>query len=365
MNAVLTQEDSLRLLRIVRTSPELQLIPCSARSLRTEEAGRCSLDLPLLCAALPEQMRTPAREHPLQVLSFSREARCKSDFVHPSAMLCDPPDNSFLEVARTDEAPLAEGVGSQARLFVETPALSLIRMSHSMERRVRDGAFSHDAALIRLAALAMEMCGTYARDPIDPGRGTTTYDVSPLCSRTELDAFLTQAPRLHGIRLARQATALARDDSGSPHETLLSFAFRLSAQMGGAEFAEPLPNTPLAWPDHARPLLKHHAMRPDFHWPQYLLASEYLGGKHGEGDEYVEDSNRVQDYQSCGYSVFPATYEDIRSTHALGRYLARLVRVMALHEDDRFAREKNELLLDPDVIQARAVLIAHLLPPRR
>lgn len=363
MDVVLAREDSLKLLRVARADPDLVLLPCDEEALRAGEGGRCSVDLDLLRAALPESMRELDRGRPLSLLSFSREARCKSDLVRAVTLLSSPPPGSFLEVARADGLPLAEGVFDRARIFVESPGLCLIRRADALSERVRAGSLLQGAAVVRLAALGMELCGSYARDPGDPGRGSIAYGLDPLCSWTDLLRYVGSATRVRGLPLARKAACLVRDGSASPHETLLSLAFRLPPALGGAGLAEPLANEPLTWPSDARGVLKHRTMRPDFHWPQYLLASEYLGGVHGGGNAFVEDSNRIQDYQSCGYAVFPATYEDVRETRRLGAYLARLVRVMARYEGEAFAREKNEMLLDPEVTQARAVLIANLLPP--
>lgn len=363
MNAVLAQEDSLELLRIARADPELLLVPAAADELHDGEAGRCALDLALLSAALPEPMARPSRERPLRLLSFSREARCKSGAVRASTLLAHPPEGSFLEVVRADGSPLAEGAFDRARLFVESPGLCLVHNARSLSGRVGSGVLARDSAVIRLAALGMELCGSYARNPESPGRGVSTFGLEPVCSWAELRSYVEGAGHLHGLSLARRAVGCVRDGSGSPHETLLSLAFRLPPAQGGAGLAEPLANAPLEWPEGSRGILKHHTMRPDFHWPQYRLASEYLGGVHGAAGAFVEDSNRIQDYQSCDYTVFPATYEDIRDARRLGAYLARLIRVMAKYEGAAFAREKNAMLLDPDVTRARALLIANLLPP--
>ena len=309
-------------------------------------------------------MRKFDREHPIHLLFFSREARCKSMLVRATAMVSPPPADSFLEVARRDGSPLAEGTFDHARVFVESPGLCLVRMADAISGRVGKGALSRGAALIRLVALGMEFCGSYARNAEDPWHGDISYDLAPLCSWSGLQQYVEGASLMHGRPLARRAAARVRDGAGSPHETLLSLAIRLPPALGGAGLPEPLANEPLVWPEDVRGHLKHRTMRPDLHWPQYLLASEYQGGTHGDGTAFVEDSNRIQDYQSCNYLVFPATYEDIRETHCLGDYLAKLVRVMARYEGRGFGREKNALLLDPNVIQARAVLIANLLPPR-
>ena len=364
MDAVVTYEDSLKLLRIARIDAGLTLVPSHPDGFSGDSPAHCDFDMRLLKAALPESFSPPTPEKPLHLAFPSRGARTKSSCIAPSAVLNELPEGAYLEVVPTGGAPLAEGLHDRVRLFVESPGLSLVRMAHHLGRRVAAGTFSEDAAIIRLAGLGMEFCGSFARDPQDPGRGISTFELPAVVHAQDILSLLDNLPRMRGLRLARKAAAYVRDDSGSPHETLLSLAYRLPPKMGGAGFAEPLANAPLVWPERAqaRGILKHRSMRPDFHWPQYLLASEYLGGVHGKPSSLAEDSNRIQDYQSCDYSVFPATYEDIRSTQALGSYLARLARIMALYEGEGFARRIERVLLDPDVRQARAVLIAHLLP---
>lgn len=359
MDAILSHEDSLKLLRVARTSPELELV--APRRPPLPSAG--TTDFALLGAALPPEIARPSREHPVHLTFFSREARCKSVRARSTSVLGELPEGAFLEVVRADGTPLAEGAGERAHLFVESPGLCLVRMAHLMERRVNASSLTLNAALVRLAGLGMELCGTYARDPCDPGRGMSTFGLPPVAPAGEVARFLSGAPRMRGLALARRAATFVRDGSGSPHETLLSLAYRLAPSLGGAELAEPRANETIEWPDDALPLLKHRTMRPDFYWPQYRTASEYLGGVHGRDGAYVEDSNRIQDYQSCRLTVFPATYEDIRSSRALGSYIMRIVRAMARYEGEGWARRKEAALLDPEACQARGVLIAHLLPP--
>lgn len=361
MDAVVARKDSLKLLRIARADSELMLVAGAP----TWDEGAAPLDLDLLRAALPEPMDAPSAEQPINLAFPSRRSRSKSSAVRSTAILNALPNGAFLEVARVDGSPLAEGLGDRARLFVESPALCLVRMAHFLDRRVAAEALTREAALVRLAGLGMELCGTYACDASDPGRGDCAFDLPAVSQAQEVLSFLEEMPRMRGLRLARKAATYVRDGSAPPHETLLSLAYRLPGGLGGVEFAEPLANDQLAWPDHAAGLLKHKTMRPDFRWPQYLLASEYLGEVHKKPGSLAEDSNRIQDYQSCDYSVFPATYEDIRSAQALGGYLARPARIMAKFEGPEFARRTESLLTDPKVVAARAVLVAHLLPPWR
>ena len=150
--------------------------------------------------------------------------------------------------------------------------------------------------------------------------------------------------------------------AGSPEETLLSFAYKLPARMGGVEFPPFQENVPIEWPPEVLGLVEHRQMRPDFHWSGQRTASEYNGKDHISEKGFEEDQRRIRDYQACGISVFPASYKNVRTIQALDAYLALIAHSLARTEGPAFERRVRKTLSNPDARQARVVLLSQMLP---
>lgn len=355
----LAGKDSLRLLRAARRREDLAIV----------EAPRAHLvathDCPApkqLAAVLPDELLPLDADNPLELTFFGREARSQSGLVNARCLLTALPEGAFLEVVRVDGRAWEDIDGTAFRLFVESPPLSLIHAQQLLGRLSKDKALNPSASLFRLIALAMELCGTYARDPRDPVGGPCVFGLEPVGTTAQLRAFLAETHRLRGIKAARRAAIYALDGSGSPEETLLALAFSLPFSLGGIMSPPLVLNEPIAWPEGVVRLVEHRTMRPDISFPGFATVAEYNGLTHMDRRSFEEDQRRIRDYQLCGISVFPATYRDVSTSGALATYLARVAHSIDAHGLLGYERRVRVALMDEGVSYLRRVLLSQLLP---
>lgn len=359
MDAFLAYEDSLRALRHVRRSDTLALVPCDGDTIAADH-GR--VDAAALERALAPVLPASDRARRVALRFAGDERRSQLARVRAVPNLDVLGEGSYLEVVTADGGPL--DVRGTSRVFVEAPPLALMGAARLLAWHVREGRISRDVALIRLSALAMELCGTYARDPDEPRAGKVAHNLEPIGCVDDARAWLGEARALHGLGMARRAAAYANDGSNSAMETLWYLTFCLPPRLGGLHLPRPLQNVPLDWPAAARDLVSHERMRPDFYWPAYATACEHLGGDHESMEAVIEDSDRARDYELCHIAYLPLTKGDVRSERTVRFALAQLVATIVPHETAAFARRMRRLLSDPEVMAARRVLLAQLLPPR-
>ena len=359
MDVFLAGSDSLKLTRIARRDPELALIPAGDAH---KHAHSSPMDLTALRIALPQEMSTFSPTEPLGLTFFSRGTRCTARCISSRALLTNLPTNAFFEVVHADGSPWLYDGDPGLRLFVESPGLSLVRMEQLLKTLVQRGSLTPNAAFFKLLTFPMEACGSYVRDPVNPAHGPCAFELPPIAKPEEITALLFNMSGIKGLKRARLAASYAQSGAGSPEETLLSFAFKLPASLGGIETPPFLENEPIEWPEEARDLVEHKQMRPDFNWPGYLTASEYNGKEHVSEKNFEEDQRRIRDYQSCNISVFPASYKNVRTVHALNGYLARVAHSLARTAGPEFEARVRATLLDEGSTHMRNVLLSQMLP---
>lgn len=359
MDVFLAGTDSLKLTRIARKDPDLALAPAGDAHRHAEHAP---LDITALRLALPEEMSSFSPADPLSLTFFSRESRSSAACLSSRALLTRLPSDSFLEVVQANGDPWPYAGSGELHLYVESPGLSLVRMEQQVQQLVKRGALTPNAAFIKLLTFPMEACGLYARDPTDPAHGPCTFELSPAQSPEDIVRFLGNVEGVRGLRRARRAASYVQSGAGSPEETLLSLAFKLPERLGGIETPAFLENEPIDWPREVRHLVEHKQMRPDFHWPGHLTAAEYNGKDHISEKGFEEDQRRIRDYQSCGIAVFPASYKNVSTIHALNGYLARIAHALAKTEGPEFEARVRRTLDDEGATHARRVLLGQTLP---
>lgn len=363
MDIFLAHEDSLRLLRHARREDGLALVRAGPREL-SRDHGR--IDAPTLARALPEDLLAPTRAHPVSLRFRDDASRSQCAVVRAVPNLGRLPDGSYLEVVRAAGDPLAPEGLEPAHVFVESAGLSLLSAAQTLGGMVRAELLTRNAALVRLSGFLMELCGSYARDPLHPASGEVAYDLAPVSSVAEVASFLASARGLHGRTLAQMAAGYANDGSGSAMETLWYHVFCLPPRLGGLHLRRPLQNVPLLWPPEVSDLVSHQTMRPDFYWASYQAACEHQGKDHASEEALAEDCDRARDYELCGIDYFPVTKRDARSERSVRAFLAQLVRKFAPYEGASFLRRMQQHLDDPDAAAARNVLLSLLRPvPRR
>ena len=359
MDVFLAGTDPLKLTRIARQDPDLALVPAGYAH---RHADQSPLDIAALRLALPEGLSAFRPAEPLSLTFFSRESRSSAACVSSRALLTRLPSDSFLEVIQANGDPWPYAGSGELRLFVESPGLSLVRMEQQVQRLVKRGALTPNAAFIKLLTFPMEACGLYARDPADPAHGPCVFELEPIQPPEKIVELLNDLEGIRGLRRARHAASLVQSGAGSPEETLLSLAFKLPESLGGIEAPPFLENEPIDWPEEVRHLIEHGQMRPDFNWPGHLTAGEYNGKDHISEEAFEEDQRRIRDYQRCGISVFPASYKNVRTVHALNGYLASVAHSLAKTEGPEFEARVRRTLEDEGATHARKVLLSQTLP---
>lgn len=359
MEVFLAYEDSLRMLRYARGSQTLLLCDPMPDLCPTDPPR----NLDLVRRALPSQLFSPCPTNPLCVRVWDDAARCQVSAFRTAPNLSRLPPGSYREVLTLAGDPLLCLPDQTVHVFVESAGMSLLSASRSLELRVRQGRMGRDDAAVRLAAFAMELAGSYARDPESPAQGEVAYGVQSAGPVGEMSRFLEEAARLKGLRLARRAVSYANDGSGSAMETLWYLVFCLPPRLGGAHLPRPLQNAPVEWPDGVRPLSCHQVLTPDFLWPAYHCVAEHDGRDHLGELAFFEDRDRARDYELLGLGYLPLTRRDLRSTEAARLVLAQMAHLFGPHEEPAFARRMERILGSPEVDAARGHLISLLKPP--
>lgn len=168
MDIVLAGTDSLWLLRKARSEKDLELVATDEAPLAP--TVRAS-NLPAIVGALPQDFRVIGPQAPLELASFSREARPCIGSVRARTILGNLPPGAFLRVNGLS--------GKDLRIFVEGTALTLTHMAARLAQPIKEKALTEQAAFFRLMSLASELCGTYGRDPTNPARGDCAWGVDP------------------------------------------------------------------------------------------------------------------------------------------------------------------------------------------
>ncbi len=356
----LASSDSLKLTRLARASPDLELVPAGGSHIQS--AGQDPIDLALLRKTLPEDLAGFNPACPLSLTFFSRASRCNSKSIKPHALLAKLPEDSFYEVRHADGTAW-ETDGKTARLFVECAGLACVRMSLRLVKLVKSERMSKNAAFARLLELPMELCGSYARDAINPATADCAYGLAPMTTADELRKYLDEAQGLHGAKLARRAATYAQDGSGSVREALVSLVLRLPPRLGGAPFPQIVQNEPIEWPEEAQGIVHHKAMRPDIRFVDRGVAIEVKGRVHMDVGSFEEDHFRDQDYASVNIVAIPATNADLKDAQSLERFLLVVANKLVPEEDEGFLPRIRRALDDPEASYAREVLISQFLPP--
>lgn len=375
MTCILTYPDSLRLLRAARCDADFTIDEIASPF----QACLGQRDTPvsemaggtLYCrAALPEResflnaamMANPGEPHALPpgaklhvLVSSSSERSHRTLYCYsvlPSGL---PMNGSFVSISRP----------GFATVMAESPALCVVRGAKQLLSVVRKGEYTRDVALFYLVKLVGELCGRYARSPDAPREEAISYDVDPVLTVAELGRFCSEASRIPGRSLAQRVANLLVDGLGSPMEVVLELLLCAPPHLGGLGLEKPVSNQPLAFDERQRTLVSHGRMRPDLYWERWNLAVEYNGHIHDDPAAKDEDDRRVADYQALGIRVFPARFADVRNPAALDVWLRQVVHAAAQIEGRRWERRVVAHIDSRSYQQARALMLAKLLPGKR
>ena len=227
------------------------------------------------------------------------------------------PSGSFVRITR----------GGYRYVLSESPALIVVRAAAECQAVGR--GIPDSLAVMAVAALITELCGTYSFSATDQIGEECCFGREPVLSMSELNRYLSEARGIRGLRLARRAAKLAFENSFSPRETCIALMLCSPPCYGGLGLSRPVLNSPLTFTDHQRTLLWHESMRPDLFWELYRLVIEYNGGTHDSLESKTEDDRRTLDYAVCGIEVFTIRDSDISSVLAMEQLGRKCVEVMS------------------------------------
>lgn len=190
------------------------------------------------------------------------------------------------------------------RVYTVSPALHLVLRSRELD-------------VAASALLAMELCGCYEWNPLEPGKLRRRRE--PLITVERLRRFVSHVePHRHGINRAKRAADLAMDRSFSPRESALALFLTMGTRAGGMGFEKPALNRPVEVPFRHRTLLRHGEMRFDMAWPKARMAVEYDSEAfHSDERQQAIDKDRAVVARALGYTVLPVTTASVRSVQAM------------------------------------------------
>lgn len=183
MDVVPAGTDSLWLLRKVRSEKDLGLVATDEAPLAP--TVRAS-NLPAIVGALPQDFRVIGPQTPLELASFSREARPCIGSVRARTIPGNLPPGAFLRVNGLS--------GKDLRIFVEGTALTLTHMAARLAQPIKEKTLTEQAAFFRLMSLASELCGTYGRNRPIPREETARGALTPSVRHSNSNNLLSKFP---------------------------------------------------------------------------------------------------------------------------------------------------------------------------
>lgn len=362
----ITGTQALMLHRAAREGRIVRAVPSDVRTVAPPPLRTQSVD-ELGLTRLVEWLGV-TEANPLEVLSPNANSRCRTAFVRDQVISSTLPSGSFLELTTANDAKESVTLPSNIRVLIDAPPLILANMSQDLTEKIRERKTDEFKARIRLIALGCELCGSYARNPVNPQVERCHYDDAEKCDRfatpDEVRAALADLRGVKGTARARYAAQYILDHSRSPMETYLDLALFLPPRLGGLGVSMALLNKQLHVPEETMYKLKHASLRPDIQWPDFNTLAEYLGcEEHASKKARIEDKNRVQDYATAGYASFFLMYDDVSNQNALNKTAEMLVHALEERGATNALKRMRRAYSLEGFYEKQAKLIATLLPP--
>ena len=184
-------------------------------------------------------------------------------------------------------------------VYVASPELCLFQLATTLSN-------------VQAIKLAMEMCGSYAIDPIynDPG----FCKRPPITNASKLKNYATRAyapnSRAHSVAF----THWVANGSASPRETALYMLLCLPPRLGGYGIAKPQLNQRIKLSFEEQFLVGSHHFDCDAYWPDKRVAVEYDSAQyHTEAEKQERDAIRRNMLQYKNIQVITATRTQVNS----------------------------------------------------
>ncbi|MBQ9003822.1 MAG: hypothetical protein IJ087_18405, partial [Eggerthellaceae bacterium] len=242
-------------------------------------------------------------------------------------------------------------------VYVASPELCLMQLASKLTEP-------------QVVKLALEMCGTYALDPIDPDNPFEIRDLPdassgmskrpPLTSATRIKAY---AKRLFSQNSRARSAHYLRyvvDGSASPRETALCMLLCMPPRFGGYGLALPELNHRVKLSLSDQLMVGAHHFDCDLYWAHPRVGVEYDSKQHHTAAEKQErDATRRNMLQYKGVQVIVATRTQVNKpgefdklAHQIGRAIGKRFRTPEqYHVEARSSLRKT--LFDWDAIPVR------------
>lgn len=360
MDIYLDARTSLKLLRMTARNRTFVLRPSEERvpkglGLKVAKLNRLGV------SGLLSLLRVPETE-PLGILVPHDRDRVRCCGIRCTILRTPRGNMPFLRLEPADASVISSLVPKDGNVFVLSPANVVLGMAKVLRQKELQGSMSHQRAVLSLAKLCLELCGTFLHDPFDPRDGEVVYKTKPMLSVAELASFVRGSGREQGLALLREVVPLVFDKSGSPQESFLGAAMFFSSRLGGLGLCGYAANKPLELTRDERASIGYRVITPDFTLVGYNAVMEYLGAVHEEGDNPRIDHVRSLDYQTLGIREFAFWYADVCTQSAFMQSAARVMcaieQVDGIQPRKRFSRLVN----DPAFRQRQHVLMEVFMP---
>ena len=302
-------------------------------SLRLAETNKCVPEPP---SAKPIRLNRLGLDGLLSYLRIPEDrylgivVPCAKDRVRTAGIRCTVDsgtsrEGTYLQLVSANAKKPCALVPQHSNVFVQSPQKIVLSMAKTLAQRVHMQELTHEAALLRLVKLCLELCGTYAHDPFSPLSGDVAYGTTPPATAQLIREFLSVDGRERGLSLAREAAGLAYNLSGSPQESFMGPALFFPSRYGGLCLCDYKANEELELTPEERALINWRTITPDFQLVGYRAVVEYLGKVHEEDDNPRIDHVRSLDYQTLGRREFSFWYDDVKTIQAFNQSALRLV----------------------------------------
>lgn len=295
------------------------------------------------------------RKHPVCLLVPSKRSYVTSSLIRATVCSVRLPDDSFYS---------AELLKNDSFLAIESPAHSFASMAAALSAAISRGVLNHLEARGLLLAYGYELCGSYARDALDPINGECRYRLKPVTSPEQLVTWCQtrQGHGAPGIRLARECAPAVLAGSASPAESIHGIVFTSNPWLGGLGMRDVLINETIPLNPEERMLVHRTPLTPDLTFPSLgNRVLEHQGGDHDSPRQYQEDACRVQDYGALGRGVIMTSAADFESPDAYDRFLRRFFAWVRHDLGPRPAERYQAILNNTAYSAARHDLVATLI----
>ena len=309
--------------RSASAKTDVERCPASVRQLSQASSSlREAIDLGIWRLGIGE----PSAQRPLEVLVSNRRQRSGSKAIHPRVWHGEIAPTAFRTVCRD--------------VYVSSPEFVFLQMATSLD-------------LPELAALGMELCGTYRRNVevahlgSDDPSFTTCYNQKPLTTMRRLRGFCTSMKSAPGGRRAIKALEYVLPNSASPAETALYLLLCLPRHLGGYALPNPILNPPITLTKAGKRHTIRNGAKPDLYWKTVRLDLEYNSKEFHDENQRAADSMRRKALERMGVEVIELTKQELFSTrlfHATVLRIARRLKRRVRSEDEgEFSTRRSAL----------------------